>query len=113
MSENLNSEITQRFIDELERKKLKAKTLSRNIGAHENTLGNYVRNKVPDQWVYLNELQKQGVDIRYVLLGIDPDFSGLTSEESVLLKAYRQLSPEGQAALLGLSKAYAKDVEPK
>ena len=61
MSENLNSEITQRFIDELERKKLKAKTLSRNIGAHENTLGNYVRNKVPDQWVYLNELQKQSI----------------------------------------------------
>ena len=116
MSENaekLATEISVRFKEELERNGLKAKSLSRDIGAHENTLGNYVRNKVPDQWVYLSKLHEQGIDIRYVLLGIDPDFSGLTSEESVLLKAYRQLSPEGQAALLGLSKAYAKDVEPK
>ena len=59
------------------------------------------------------KLQKQGIDIRYVLLGIDPDFSGLTSEESLLLKAYRQLSPDAQAALLGLSTVYAKDMEKK
>ncbi|ONN53237.1 hypothetical protein PYR73_03090 [Acinetobacter soli] len=109
----VSGEIAHRFKVELDKKHLRAKTLSREIGASENTLGAYVRGNVPDQWVYLNRLQKQGVDIRYVLLGIDPDFSGLTSEESVLLKAYRQLSPEGQAALLGLSKAYATDVEPK
>ncbi|WP_336152590.1 hypothetical protein [Acinetobacter ursingii] len=111
---SLNSEIAHRFKTELEQKKLRAKTLSREIGASENTLGAYVRSQhVPDQWVYLAKLQQQGIDIRYVLLGIDPDFSGLTSEESVLLKAYRQLSPEGQEALLGLGKAYAKDVEKK
>lgn len=113
MSDNLTTEITQRFNEELERKKLKAKPLSRSIDAHENTLGNYVRNKVPDQWVYLAKLQQQGVDIRYVLLGIDPDYSGLSSEESALLKAYRQLSPEGQEALLNLSAVYVKDVEKK
>ncbi|EOR05013.1 hypothetical protein I0P11_07520 [Acinetobacter baumannii] len=111
MSENLTMEITQRFSEELERKNLKAKPLSRSIDAHENTLGNYVRNKVPDQWVYLAKLQQQGIDIRYVLLGIDPDYSGLTSEESVLLKAYRQLSPEAQEALLGLGKVMAKESE--
>lgn len=111
MSENLTTEITQRFSEELERKNLKAKPLSRSIDAHENTLGNYVRNKVPDQWVYLAKLQQQGIDIRYVLLGIDPDYSGLTSEESVLLKAYRQLSPEAQEALLGLGKVMAKESE--
>lgn len=110
---DVSGEIALRFKTELEKKNLRAKTLSREIGASENTLGAYVRGNVPDQWVYLNRLQKQGVDIRYVLLGIDPDFSGLTSEESVLLKAYRQLSPEGQEALLGLGKAYAKDVEKK
>lgn len=113
MSENLAVEITQRFTEELERKNLRAKPLSRSIDAHENTLGNYVRNKVPDQWVYLAKLQKQGIDIHYVLLGIDPDFSGLTSEESLLLKAYRQLSPEAQEALLRLSSVYAKEVENK
>lgn len=113
MSDNLTTEITQRFNEELERKKLKAKPLSRSIDAHENTLGNYVRNKVPDQWVYLAKLQQQGVDIRYVLLGIDPDYSGLSNEESALLKAYRQLSPEGQEALLNLSTVYVKDVEKK
>jgi hypothetical protein len=111
MSDILAQEITQRFNEELERKKLKAKPLSRSIDAHENTLGNYVRNKVPDQWVYLAKLQQQGIDIRYVLLGIDPDFTGLTSEESVLLKAYRQLSPEAQEALLGLGKVMAKESE--
>lgn len=113
MSDILAQEITQRFNEELERKKLKAKPLSRSIDAHENTLGNYVRNKVPDQWVYLAKLQQQGIDIRYVLLGIDPDFTGLTSEESVLLKAYRQLSPEAQEALLGLGKVMAKETEVK
>lgn len=110
---DVSGEIAHRFKAELDKKHLRAKTLSREIGASENTLGAYVRGNVPDQWVYLNRLQKQGIDIRYVLLGIDPDFSGLTSEESVLLKAYRQLSPEGQEALLGLGKAYAKDVEQK
>lgn len=114
MSENydeLSSIISDRFKSELEKNKLRAKSLSREIGAHENTLGNYVRNKVPDQWVYLAKLHEQGIDIRYVLLGIDPEFSGLTSEESVLLKAYRQLSPEAQEALLGLSKVMAKESE--
>ncbi|MBJ9373733.1 hypothetical protein [Acinetobacter sp. TGL-Y2] len=110
---DVSGEIAQRFKMELEKKNLRAKTLSREIGASENTLGAYVRGNVPDQWVYLNRLQKHGIDIRYVLLGIDPDFSGLTSEESMLLKAYRQLSPEGQEALLGLGKAYAKDFENK
>ncbi|ENU92520.1 hypothetical protein F971_01502 [Acinetobacter vivianii] len=107
----LSVEMAGRFKEELERNHFKAKSLSREIGAHENTLGNYVRTKVPDQWVYLKKLHDQGIDIRYVLLGIDPEFSGLTSEESLLLKAYRQLSPEGQLSLLGLSKAYAKDTE--
>ena len=114
MSENydeLSAIISDRFKSELERNNLRAKSLSRDIGAHENTLGNYVRNKVPDQWVYLAKLHEQGIDIRYVLLGIDPEYEGLTSEESLLLKAYRQLSAEGQEALLGLSKAYAKDSE--
>jgi len=74
MSENLAVEITQRFTEELERKNLRAKPLSRSI---------------------------------------DPDFSGLTSEESLLLKAYRQLSPEAQEALLRLSSVYAKEVENK
>ncbi|WP_349929229.1 hypothetical protein ABJ384_05005 [Acinetobacter sp. A1-4-2] len=114
MSENydeLSAIISDRFKSELEKNKLRAKSLSREIGAHENTLGNYVRNKVPDQWVYLAKLHEQGIDIRYVLLGIDPEFSGLTSEESVLLKAYRQLSPEAQEALLGLSKVMAKESE--
>jgi len=106
-------EISARFKEELDRNGLKAKSLSRDIDAHENTLGNYVRNKVPDQWVYLAKLHEQGIDIRYVLLGIDPDFSGLTSEESLLLKAYRQLRPEAQEALLGLSTVYAKDMENK
>lgn len=90
MSENydeLSAIISDRFKSELEKNNLRAKSLSREIGAHENTLGNYVRNKVPDQWVYLAKLHEQGIDIRYVLLGIDPDFAGLTSEESVLLKA--------------------------
>lgn len=110
--ESLNSEIAHRFKEELDKKNLKAKTLSREIGASENTLGGYVRtSRVPDQWVYLSKLHEKGVDIRYVLLGIDPEMSGLTSEESMLLKAYRQLSPEGQAALLNLSRVYAKDVE--
>ena len=68
MSENLNSEITQRFIDELERKKLKAKTLSRNIGAHENSLGIYVRIFVYFVCVYFIDFVLIGVDIRFVLV---------------------------------------------
>lgn len=114
MSENydeLSAVISDRFKSELEKNNLRAKSLSRDIGAHENTLGNYVRNKVPDQWVYLSKLHEKGIDIRYVLLGIDPDYAGLTSEESLLLKAYRQLSPEAQEALLGLSKVMAKESE--
>ncbi len=110
---NISLEIGKRFNEELDRKNLKAKTLSREIGASPNTLGVYVRGSIPDQWAYLHNLHKQGVDIRYVLLGIDPDFSGLTSEESLLLKAYRQLSPEAQEALLRLSSVYAKEVENK
>lgn len=108
--ENIQN-ISQRFNAELARTGFKAKSLSRQIGAHENTLGNYVRGRVPDQWVYLARLHEQGIDIRYVLLGIDPDFAGLTSEESLLLKAYRQISPEGQESLLRLAKSYAKDSE--
>lgn len=104
--------IAKRFKEEMERNHFKAKTMSREIGAHENTLGNYIRTeKVPDQWVYLANLHQQGIDIRYVLLGIDPDYSGLTSEESLLLKAYRQLSPEAQEALLGISTVMAKERE--
>jgi len=61
--------------------------------------------------VYLANLHQQGIDIRYVLLGIDPDYSGLTSEESLLLKAYRQLSPDAQVALLGLGKVMTKETE--
>lgn len=110
---NIGIEIGKRFKEELENKNLKAKTLSREIGASDNTLGVYVRGKIPDQWSYLHNLHHQGVDIRYVLLGIDPDFAGLTSEESMLLKAYRQLSPEAQEALLHLGKVLAKDVEKK
>ena len=113
INESLALEISGRFKEELERNGLKAKSLSREIDAHENTLGNYVRNKVPDQWVYLSKLHQNGIDIRYVLLGIDPDFNGLTSEESLLLKAYRQLKPESQAALLNLSCVMAKDAEGK
>lgn len=109
----ISADIAIRFKEELERKNLKAKPLSKEIGASENTLGAYVRGNVPDQWAYLHNLHKNGVDIRYVLLGIDPDYAGLTSEESLLLKAYRQLSPEGQNALLGLGKVYAKDLEKK
>ena len=112
-SENLAIEISGRFKQELERNGLKAKSLSREIDAHENTLGKYVRNKVPDQWVYLAKLHEKGIDIRFVLLGIDPDFSGLTSEESLLLKAYRQIKPESQEALLNLSRVMAKDAEGK
>lgn len=108
---NIGIEIGKRFKEELENKSLKAKTLSREIGASDNTLGVYVRGSVPDQWSYLHNLHHKGVDIRYVILGIDPDYAGLTSEESVLLKAYRQLSPEAQDALLGLSKVYAKESE--
>ncbi|PPZ93777.1 hypothetical protein C5B41_13740 [Acinetobacter ursingii] len=108
---NIGAEIGKRFKEELEKKNLKAKTLSREIGASENTLGVYVRGNVPDQWSYLHNLHMQGVDIRYVILGIDPDYAGLTSEESLLLKAYRQLSPEAQTALLGFTKIVAKDLE--
>ncbi|CAI3162799.1 hypothetical protein MWMV17_MWMV17_03451 [Acinetobacter calcoaceticus] len=108
---NIGIEIGKRFNEELEKKNLKAKPLSRVIGASDNTLGVYVRGKIPDQWSYLHNLHKQGVDIRYVILGIDPDYAGLTSEESLLLKAYRQLSSEAQQALLGLSKVMAKDLE--
>lgn len=108
---NIAAEIGKRFKDELDKKNLKAKTLSREIGASENTLGVYIRGKVPDQWAYLHNLHQQGVDIRYVILGIDPEYAGLTSEESLLLKAYRQLSPSAQEALLGLTQTYAKDVE--
>lgn len=61
--------------------------------------------------MYLANLHQQGIDIRYVLLGIDPDYSGLTSEESLLLKAYRQLSPDAQVALLGLGKVMTKETE--
>lgn len=111
--EKLADEIHHRFKEEVDRLPESVKKLSREIGAHENTLGNYYRGKIPDQWAYLAQLHDKGVDIRYVLLGIDPDYAGLTSEESVLLKAYRQLSPEGQEALLGLGQAYAKDVEQK
>lgn len=110
---NIGIEIGKRFKEELENKKLKAKTLSREIGASDNTLGVYVRGNIPDQWAYLHNLHQKGVDIRYVLLGIDPDFAGLTSEESMLLKAYRQLSPEAQEALLNLGKVFAKDMEKK
>ena len=108
---NIGIEIGKRFNEELEKRNLKAKPLSREIGASENTLGVYVRGKIPDQWTYLHNLHKQGVDIRYVILGIDPDYAGLTSEESLLLKAYRQLSPEAQTALLGFTSVVAKELE--
>ena len=110
--DELSAVIAKRFKNEMEKNNFRAKTISREIGAHENTLGNYIRSeKVPDQWVYLANLHQQGIDIRYVLLGIDPDYSGLTSEESLLLKAYRQLSPDAQVALLGLGKVMATETE--
>lgn len=110
---NIGIEIGKRFNEELDKRNLKAKTLSREIGASPNTLGVYVRGNIPDQWAYLHNLHKHGVDIRYVILGVDPDYAGLTSEESLLLKAYRQLGSEAQSALLGLSTVYAKDMENK
>lgn len=109
--ERITHEIHDRFVAEVGKMPDSVKKLSRDIGAHENTLGNYYRGKIPDQWAYLAQLHDKGMNIRYVLLGIDPEYEGLTSEESLLLKAYRQLSAEGQEALLGLSKAYAKDSE--
>lgn len=110
---NIGIEIGKRFNEELDKRNLKAKPLSSEIGASPNTLGAYVRGNVPDQWAYLHNLHLQGVDIRYVLLGIDPEYTGLTSEESTLLKAYRQLSAESQKALLGLSTTFAQDMEKK
>ncbi|MDM1022095.1 hypothetical protein QSV37_17625 [Acinetobacter sp. VNK23] len=109
----ITDEIHERFKTEVDKLPDSVKKLSREIGAHENTLGNYYRGKIPDQWAYLAQLHGKGLNIRYVLLGIDPEYEGLTSEESLLLKAYRQLSPEGQEALLGLGKAYARDLEKK
>ena len=53
--------------NEMSKNKFAAKTTSREIGAHENTLGNYIRGKVPDQWVYLAKLHEKGIDIRYVI----------------------------------------------
>ena len=109
----ITDEIHERFKTEVDKLPDSVKKLSREIGAHENTLGNYYRGKIPDQWAYLAQLHEKGLNIRYVLLGIDPEYEGLTSEESLLLKAYRQLSPEGQEALLGLGKVYARDMEVK
>lgn len=109
--DKITDDIHHRFVAEMDKQSDSVKKMSRDIGAHENTLGNYYRGKIPDQWAYLHQLHQKGVNVRYVLLGIDPEYEGLTSEESLLLKAYRQISPEGQAALLGLSKAYAMDSE--
>lgn len=104
-------EIGKRFQEELERHDLKPKPLSSKIGASANTLGGYVRTKVPYQWAYLHELHKHGVDIRYVLLGHASATSGLTSDELLLLKSFRTLNADERRALLQLSIAFAKSVE--
>lgn len=115
MSDNaelLRAQMSQRFERELQRNHLKSKPLSRKIGAHENTLGNYQRGNIPDQWLYLSRLHHEGIDIRYLLVGTEPAM-GLSSDESLLLKAYRGLSASGQAALIELGIAYAKDLEQR
>lgn len=104
-------EIGKRFQEELERKDLKPKPLSSKIGASANTLGLYVRRKIPYQWVYLHELHKHGVDIRYVLLGHSSLPTGLSADEMLLLKAFRTLNTDERSALLNLSIAFAKSVE--
>lgn len=111
--EQISSDMHERLCASVEKHHVSMRTLSCEMGAKENTLGKYCREKVPDQWVYLVGLHRQGLDIRYILLGIDPNYDGLTSDEMILLKAFRQLTPEGQEALLGLSKAYAIDIEKK
>lgn len=106
-------DMTERFQREMRRCNIPAKRLSREIGAHENTIGNYLRDHVPYQWLYLNRMYQKGLDIHYILLGSDPDHQGLTAEESVLLKAYRQLPEHAQKSLLGLVQGYADDLQPK
>lgn len=109
--DNITDEIGKRFQEELERHDLKPKPLSSKIGASANTLGLYLRRKVPYQWAYLHELHRQGVDIRYVLLGHAPASSGLSSDEMLLLKAFRTLNAEERETVLNLSIAFAKAVE--
>lgn len=95
-------EMAERLNTELERLDTPRKAMSRNIGASENTLGHYTRGNVPDQWLYLQKLHGNGVDIRFVLLGSDPEFTGLTGDESALLSGYRQLTPSLQEAITNL-----------
>lgn len=109
--DNITDEIGKRFQEELERHDLKPKPLSSKIGASANTLGLYLRRKVPYQWAYLHELHRHGVDIRYVLLGHAPASSGLSSDEMLLLKAFRTLNAEERETVLNLSIAFAKAVE--
>lgn len=105
-------DIATRLNSELTRLGISKKGMSRKMKASENTLGNYTRGQVPDQWLYLQALHSEGVDIRYVLLkqneevGQEP-----TSEESVLLKAYRQLSERSQLAIMNLVVTYAQEVK--
>ena len=80
MSDNFDEQsavIAERFKNEMSKNKFAAKTTSREIGAHENTLGNYIRGKVPDQWVYLAKLHEKGIDIRYQHYSIGPYAYGM------------------------------------
>ena len=109
--EVVTKEMTERFQREVRRCSYPAKRLSREIGAHENTIGNYLRDHVPYQWVYLQQMHKKGLDIHYILLGADPDHQGLTLEETVMLKAYRQLPEHAQRSLMSLIEGYATDLQ--
>lgn len=55
----VTKEMTERFQREVRRCSYPAKRLSREIGAHENTIGNYLRDHVPYQWVYLQQMHKR------------------------------------------------------
>lgn len=109
--DTIADEIGKRFREELERHELKPKPLSSEIGASPNTLGGYLRTKVPYQWAYLHQLHRHGVDIRYVLLGHAPATAGLSSDEMLLLKAFRTLNASERQDLLKLSISFAKAVE--
>ena len=60
-------------------------------------------------FIYSKCIKGSGYSLHFV--GADPDHQGLTLEESVMLKAYRQLPEHAQRSLMSLIEGYATDLQ--
>lgn len=96
----LNEQISERLRQERKRLKLTQEQVAEAGNVHRKAQGNYEGGTRAPDAVYLAGIAKLGIDIMYVVTG-ETQNTSLTTDEALLLQAYRKLDTAGKTAALG------------